>query len=456
MKPFRLLIAVALLGGLGGLVWWSNRAEKAKEGQPAKDAPPKILSLAAGTVKQIDIKRREGERTSVRLSGSDKWEITSPKVLPADPAAVIGITSTASNLTADRVVDENVENATDLASYGLAPALLEVTLGTTDGKSTRLLIGDTTPAGSNVYAKLDGNPRLFVMPSYSKSAFDKVAQDLRDKRLMSFTQEKISRIELTARKQTFEFGKVSDTQWQIVKPKPMRADGLQVDELIAKLKGAQMDPGTTDASAKADAAKFAAGTVAGIAKVTDSVGTQTLEVRKSKEDYYAKSSAVEGVYKVGKEVGEALDKALDDFRNKKLFDFGFNDPTKVDVKDGDKTLSVRKDNAKWLGSASGNKEMDSTSVQAFIDRLRDLSAAAFAEKGFTTPAVTITVASSDGKRTEKVEISQAAGGMHFLARRDDDSSLYELGADTVKELRQAVGDVREAQSGAKDKAGKKK
>ena len=47
---------------------------------------------------------------------------------------------------------------------------------------------------------------------------------------------------------------------------------------------------------------------------------------------YAKSSAVEGVYKVAADVGDALDKGLDDFRNKKVFDFGFSDPSKVDVK----------------------------------------------------------------------------------------------------------------------------
>jgi len=458
MKPARLLISIVLLAGLGSLVWWSNRAEKAKEGQPAKDAPPKILSLSADMVKEIDITRREGEQTVVRFNDQGKWDITSPKPLPADPAAVASITSTASNLTADRVVEDN---ATDLASYGLAPALLQVTFHTKDNKTSKLLIGDATPTGSNVYAKLDGNPRLYVMAAYSKSVFDKVAQDLRDKRLLSFIQDKISRIELTAHKQTLEFGKVSDAQWQIIKPKVMRADGLQVDDLITKLKGAQMDPGTTEASIKADAAKFNSGTAAGVAKITDSTGTQVLEVRKVKDDYYAKSSAVEGFFKVGKDLGEALDKPLEDYRNKKLFDFGFNDPSKFEVKDGEKTVAVEKSGDKWMNSAK--KEMDSTSVQAFIDRLRDLSAAAFEDKGFTTPAITLTVISNDGKRTEKVEISQAAGGMHFLARREGDSSLYQLGTDTVQQLRQAVSDVREAQAAkdkskdkSKDQTGKKK
>ncbi len=62
--------------------------------------------------------------------------------------------------------------------------------------------------------------------------------------------------------------------------------------------------------------------------------------------------------------------------------------------------------------------MDSTSVQALIDKLRDLSASKFVESGFTTPQVEITVVSNDGKRTEKVA-DRAWNGrqVHRAARR---------------------------------------
>ena len=46
MKPVRLLIAVALLAAAGLGLWWSNRDEKAKEGKPAADAPPRILEIS--------------------------------------------------------------------------------------------------------------------------------------------------------------------------------------------------------------------------------------------------------------------------------------------------------------------------------------------------------------------------------------------------------------------------
>ena len=44
---------------------------------------------------------------------------------------------------------------------------------------------------------------------------------------------------------------------------------------------------------------------------------QTLEVRKNKDDYYAKSSVVDGVFKVDSSLGTALDKKIDDFQKKK-------------------------------------------------------------------------------------------------------------------------------------------
>jgi hypothetical protein len=322
----------------------------------------------------------------------------------------------------------------------LAPPLLELDFATKDGKTTKLLLGENTPTGNGVYAKLDGDPRLFTTGSFNKSTFDKVSKDLRDKRLLKFDQDKISRIEMTAKKQSFEFAKAGANDWQIVKPKPMRPDISLVDGLVISLRAAAMDTNVSDEEAKKTGAAFASGTEVGEVKITDPSGTQTLEVRKSKENYYAKSSAAGGVFKVGKDVADAIDKPLESFRNKKLFDFGFADPSRIEVKDGAKDAVFEKSGDKWTSSG---KTMDSTSVQALVDKLRDLAATKFPETGFTTPAITLAVVSDGGKRNEKVEI--AASGANFIARRVGEPSLYELDANAVKDLRQAAGDVREAQ-----------
>ena len=431
MKLGRLLIAAVLLAGLSGVLWWSNKSEAAKASKPAPDASPKILALKDDEIKQIDIKKREGTDTVLKKDDAGKWAITAPQPLAADQGSANALASAANNIGSERVVDDH---ASDLPSYGLSPAADEVTFTMKDGKTNKLLIGDATPTGNAVYAMVAGDPKLYTMSSFNKDSLDKTSKDLRDKRLMTFDQDKISRVELNAKHQDTEFGRINQNEWQILKPKPMRADGFQVDDLVRKLSGAQMDTNVSDEDAKKYASTWFAATPVAIAKVTDASGTQTLEVRKSKDDYLAKSSVVEGVHKVTKDLGEGVDKSIDDFRNKKLFDFGFTDPTRIEFKDGAKVLTFVKSGEKWT---SNGKEMDNTSMQAFIDKLRDAAATKFVEGGFTAPAVEITVVSNDGKRTEEVQITG-----NGIARRDGDSTFYQLDPTALNGLRNSADDVK--------------
>src|SRR5579872_3717002 len=104
MKLGRLLIAAILLAGLGGALWWSDKSEKAKEGKPAADAPPKIITIAEGDLKQIEVKRREGEDTIVKKNDAGNWEITAPKPMPADASSISALTSAVAGFTSERVL----------------------------------------------------------------------------------------------------------------------------------------------------------------------------------------------------------------------------------------------------------------------------------------------------------------------------------------------------------------
>jgi hypothetical protein len=453
----RLLIAVVLLAGLSGVVYWSNKQEANKpepnrEGKVESENTPKVLELKADMVKQFTITRRmstaDASKTPVQtpepvtlgFNESGKWEILAPRRYSADPSSVASVTSAASNLIAERVVDKDVK---DLATYGLSPATIQVDFQTKDGKSHSLLIGDTTATNDGVYVKLASDPRLFTVTAANKNAFDKGLRDFRDKRLVLFDQDRLSRIVLTAKGQTIDFTKGKESQWQISKPRPLRSDFLQVDELVTKLKGANMLPEALDDDAAKSLAAFNAATQVARIEVTDPAGSKSLEIRKSKDTYYAKSSTTDGAYRVAKDLADAFDKPLNDFRDKKVFDFSFSDPEKIELKDGDKAYAFErkagKDQDVW--TSADNKKMDGTSVQAFIDRLRDLTAVSFPESGYTTTIVTLRVVSNTGLRDEKVEISKAANG-DFIARRAGDIALYTIEAKAMNDLRQAVNDVR--------------
>jgi hypothetical protein len=435
MRIRGLLVAVVLLAGLGVGLYFSNKKEAADAAKPPADAPPKILALTEGDITKIALKKRGADETILEKANG-KWQLTAPHAYSADQDAASQLVASAANVSADRVVEEK---ASDVKAYGLDSPALEVAITAKGGKVSRLKIGDDTPTNSGSYAMLSGDARVYSVASFVKTGMDKSVNDLRDKRLLTFDQDKLSRIELIAKKQDIEFGRDKD-QWQIVKPKPLRADGSQVEEMLRKLKDAKMDLTLSDDDAKKAAAAFASGVPVATVKLTDPSGTQQIDVHKNKDDYYAKSSVVPGVFKAMPDLGAGVDKALDDFRNKKLFDFGFNDPTKIEMHAGGKLYAFQKGGEDWF---SNGKKMDGTSLQSFLDKLRDLSASKFIDgPTLGVPALDITVVSNNGKLTEKINIAKQASD--YVAQRLNEPALYGLDAKTVDALSQAASDVKPA------------
>ena len=428
-----LLVAVVLLAALAGALYYSNKEKASEAAKPPADQSPKILSLTEGDISRIALKKKGADETDL-AKNSGKWQITAPMPYAADQDTVKQLVSAAASVSSDRVVEDKASN---MSAYGLNAPALEVDITGKGGKISKLKIGDDTPTNSGAYAMLEGDPRVFTVATYVKSGLDKPLNDLRDKRLLTFDQDKLSRVELIAKKQDIEFGRDKD-QWQIVKPKPLRADGLQVDEMLRKLKDAKMDLALSADDAKKAVASFASGTPVATVKLTDPSGTQQMEVRKVKDDYYAKSSVSPGVFKATPDLGTGVDKSLDDFRNKKLFDFGFNDPSKIEMHANGKTFVFQKGGEDWFANA---KKMDSVSMQSFLDKVRDLSASKFVDAGtLGTPTIDLMVVSS--KSAEKLHIAKQ--GADYIAQRENEPALYGLDAKTVDDLLQAASDVKPA------------
>jgi len=435
MKIRGLLIASLIFLVLAGLLYYSNHHKPADDSAKASTETPSILKLDEATISRLDIKKKDSPEIVLTKNSSGNWQITEPEPLGAEQATVNSALSSLSSLNAERVVEDK---ASDLKRYGLDQPSLEVDLTAKD-KTQKLMLGDDTPAGGAVYASLAGDPRVFTISSNNKTNLNKTVNDWRDKRLLTVTSDKISRIEVDRNNKVIEFGRNKD-EWQILKPKPLRADSFEVSDLLRKLTDTRMDLSGSDAERDA-AAAFAHASPVATARVTDSSGTQDLEVRKNKDTYYAKSSVVEGVYKVGADLGTALDKSVDDFRNRKLFDFGYDDPNKVELHAASKAYYLIRNGEDWW---SNGKKMDETSVQALISKLRDLSASKFADSGFnSSTSLEITVTSQDGKRAEKIQISKSSND--YIAQRENEPGLYEIDSSAVDDLQKAADDIKAAE-----------
>ena len=442
MKLRGLYVAAFVLAVLCGILYWSNR-QSTKTNASAKtssDAPPKILSLDRADITGLTIRRKDQAPLDLSRNNSGGWQITAPIALAADEESVSGILYTLSSLNADRQLEDKASN---LASYGLTAPSLEVAVTLKDKKTEKLLIGDQTPSGNAYYAVLAGDPRLFTVASYNKSSLDKTVDDLRDKRLLPVDFDKASQIELsdhTAKnKESIAFAR-NKTGWQILRPGPYRADSSQVEELIRSLKDAKLETGGVTVADTGNENAFHSASPFATAKVTGTFGTQELQVRKAKDNYYAESSAVSGVYKVPASVGTSLDKSLEDFRDKKIFDFGYEDPEKIEIHDSRKSYFLTRSGSDWW-DAKG-KKLDVSAVDDLLGKIRDLSATKFPPSGYTTAALELTVTSNGGKRVERVSIAKAEDG--YIAKRENDPALYELAASAVQRMQESAANLKPA------------
>jgi hypothetical protein len=441
MKFRGLLIAVIVLAVLGGLLYWSNR-HKENEPPPAASKSPTIVRVTPADVTTLTVQQQGQPPVTVARQGS-QWQITAPKQYPAASSTVTAILTSLQPLLADEIVEDK---ATDLSQFGLANPAVTVSVTNKENRTDKVLVGDDTPTGGDVYVALAGDPRVFTAASYIKSSLNKSLDDLRDKRLLPVQSSSVTTMDLTRKNEEIAFGRVKNG-WQIQKPKPYRTDTFQVDDLLEQAVGAKWDPTMT----VADAAKnFAKATPVATLKLTGSNGTDTLEVRKGSDNAcYAKSSAIAGTYKVDPTVATALDEALsrglDSFRNKQLFDFGYNDPDKIEYQSGTTDLVLTHSGTAWTSSG---KTMDTDSAEQVVTALRDLAASKFVDTGYTKPDIQVTVTSDGGKKVEKAGIQTAKDGSG-IAKREDDPSLYSLDSVTLEGLTSAVKGVKPAAAAKK-------
>src|SRR6185437_10548698 len=121
----------------------------------------------------------------------------------------------------------------DLKQYGLDPARIEVGFRS-GGKDRKLLLGQKTPTGSDLYARLPDKPRVFLVPSYVESSFNKSPFDLRDKTILKIDRDKVDSLTIDTPDHTIKVVK-QGADWRLTQPIDARADFGTVEGLVGRL-----------------------------------------------------------------------------------------------------------------------------------------------------------------------------------------------------------------------------
>lgn len=408
------LLVVAL--ALGAYVYF------VESGRPPAGSPDPletVFDVDADDIDALTVTAGNGDRTVIEKDG-DRWRLVEPFRANVDVTQVVSLSSGLANLELQRVVAEP-EDAPDLASYGLDAPSIEVGFGTADGADARLLIGDRSPAGNDLYATVADSNRVFLVSGYLDTTFDQTTFDLRDKSILDVTRAQVDSLAVSGPDLAVRLRK-TEGEWSLVGPIEARADLGVTDGLVGQLATGQM-AAIEEESVAADAlAPF--GLDEPRVTVTLGLGSSTATLLLGDTTpagtVYARDAARELVFTVEESLAAALEQGADEYRRKNLFAFRPFNATALDVALGDERWTFALEEAAdgedgeeeggvWRRTAPDAGDVERSAMDDLLAKLSNLRAESFEASregtGLDAPAAAVTVTFDDGVQ-ERVAVGR--------------------------------------------------
>ena len=437
MKGLRsTLVLIVVLAGLVGYIYYLNNREAAPE-----DAKEKAFaSVSAEDIEEIQIKSASGQTSRVqKVDGT--WKIVAPESADADQSELSSITGSLATLELQRVVDEK---GADAKPYGLEPPRLEVEFRAKgDKEPRRIQFGERTPTGGDLYARIPGQPRIFLVSSFLDATFNKDTFALRDKTVIKIDRDKVDRLEIVADKRSVTLAK-DGMEWRIIAPVMARADFAAVEGSLERLSSAQMQAiVSNDASDlkkhKLDPPVATVTAAAGSSRATLLFGATENAV------IYARDSARPMVFTVAPTLYTDIVRDLGEFRRKDLFDSRSFTATHVEFTRGAETVVLNKtktsDGSEEWKNGSG-KMIHAMKVEELLSKVSSLRAESFestVNAALRTPALVVTI-QFDDKKMEKVTFARA--GSDVVASRSDEPGTAKVLTASFDEVFKGIDEMK--------------
>jgi Domain of unknown function (DUF4340) len=435
---------VVILVALGAYLYF---VESKKPSGSDAEKKEKAFTVEADKIEEVAIKSESGERTTLRKNGSD-WQIVQAAGIKPDSGEVSGITSNLSSLEIQRVIDEN---PSDLTEYNLTQPRVEVSFKA-GGKDHKLLIGRKTPPGSDLYARIDDQKRVVLIPSFVDTTFNRTTFDLRDKAVLAVNRDEIGSLAVTTATSTMRFDK-SGGEWKLTQPVAGRADFSAVEALVSRLTTLQMK--SIAAPQPTDLAQYGLDKPAATVTIGSGSSQATLAVGKSSGDgaVFARDLSKPIVVTVESALADELKKGAADYRQKDLFDARAFNATRLEVVRNGATSAFEKvkskdkdgkDQETWKQVAPSAKDVDQTKLENLISAATQTRASSFVDaptKGaLDKPELTLAIKSNEGKREEKVTFGRA--GSDVFAARAGEPGAAKVDASALDGIVKALEEIK--------------
>jgi len=218
------VVAVVVVGG----VWWNENVRKHEAADAEARAEQLFPGVAPEDVAWVALETSDG--AAARLERRDGgFRLVEPLDFAVDRTTVEGLVGALAETKSEAVI----EAPQDAAVYGLGDAGHTVRFGVADAEHA-LTVGDKTPVGGQTYARREGEPAVYTIPTHRANALRRSLTDLREKRVLRFDRETIERAELSWPGGGVALEKGEDG-WRVTAPVEDAADAEAVDALLSDL-----------------------------------------------------------------------------------------------------------------------------------------------------------------------------------------------------------------------------
>jgi len=347
----RTIVAVVVAAGLFGYIYFVESKKDPKGSDDA--AAPKREKVFAGLdklkVRSLTLKKRNGEMVHAEKN-ADAWTLVSTQDAPADPGEIGTLLDALQNLETEEIVNET---AGDLAPFGLTEPKVSVSLVAEGApKPFEVDLGDSVPAGSSIFARVPGKPRLFTVSSTLENTLSKSAFDLRDRSVLKVKKDAIQSFEVAEKNKVayrLSRGASGEEDWKIDAPVSTRAARWSADSFLGLVENLRMEGIATEDAKPRDVAKYGLGGSARRVVLGLGEGQSTiLEIGRKTDDgkYYARDASSKLVAMIPTAIVDDLDKGLKGLRAGRLLDVATYEVTGLDVAAGGTTKAFTKTTTK--------------------------------------------------------------------------------------------------------------
>ncbi len=180
--------------------------------RPERDAIAKVTFERAG--KPALVFERD---TTAQRPGPGTWRMVAPLESPTESYLVDGLATTVTSLQYKRVVKAGA-GGVSLKDAGLDPPAAKLTVHTKDGKDFALEIGKRVALSNDMYVRIAGDERIFIVSRDLTRDINRKVNDYRAKTLVRLSAANARHVEITHGGQTYDFTRNDAGQWVINEP----------------------------------------------------------------------------------------------------------------------------------------------------------------------------------------------------------------------------------------------